>query len=522
MSPDTAQWRPSRRRFIGLGAAGVSLAAAPVLIRDLDAHAGTPNPFTLGVASGDPLPTAVVLWTRLAPEPDRSLGGMPYRDMKVQWEVASDRRFRHVVRRGVATARPEYAHTVHVDARGLRPGRHYFYRFRHRGHLSPVGRTRTAPAPSSMPEKLRLAFVSCQWWTQGFYTAYRHLAQEDVDVVFHLGDYIYEHGIPADGGVRGVSMPDQYRSECNTLDRYRLQHALYKLDSNLQAAHAAFPFIVTWDDHDVANNWVGAEEGETDRLVRQANAYRAYWEHLPLRPRRKPDGPHAKLFRRFTYGRLATFNVLDDRQYRSKLACGGKVTEPPCDEMYDPSRTFLGDKQEKWLLDGMGASRTRWNVIPQQDVFVQNDHDPGPGLKLPVDNWNGYLAARKRLIDGLQQRKVDNLVVLTGDAHYNLAADIKADFNDMSSPTLGSEFVGTSISSAFDGADMDQRGEDILAANPFSHFYNNQRGYATCTITDAQWQTDFHVMPYVTKKDAPISLRKSFVIEAGNPGIKEA
>ncbi len=362
----------SRRRFL----AGAGLAAGTLLLPGQAAAdlAGRreggriTDPFTLGVASGDPLPDAVVIWTRLAPRPLEPGGGMPDRIVPVRWEVAGDERFAHVVRRGVAAARPERAHTVHVDVRGLQPHRRYWYRFRAAGELSPAGRMRTAPAPGAAVP-LSFAVTSCAQYEHGYFTAYRHLADEDCDVVFNLGDYIYEYEaddyVAPTGNVR-----DHVGPEVRTLDDYRQRHAQYKTDPDLQAAHAAAPWIVTWDDHEVDNNYADdipedrdAEEGNAttaDFLARRAAAYQAYWEHMPLRTA-PPKGPDLPLYRRFAFGSTATFSVLDTRQYRTDQPCGD-ATPATCGEEFD--RT-----PPSWATSRRRGSRRAWRPRPPRGTW---------------------------------------------------------------------------------------------------------------------------------------------------------
>src|SRR5690625_3329436 len=315
----------SRRKLCTLGAGAALLGAAsrlPGTVAGATSHLPAGNPFGLGIASGDPLPRAVVLWTRLALEPLEPFGGMPYEDVAVQWQVASDEEFRDVVRSGTATARAKFAHSIHVDVRGLRPGHEYFYRFRAAGQLSAVGRTKTAPLPGRGGiERLRFAFASCQAWHWGHFPAYAGMAEEDLDLVIHLGDYIYEAGIDADGGLRNTTMPEHLTREAMQLDDYRNLYALYKSDPDLQTAHAQFPWIVTTDDHQVVNNYADEHHPSappSQFLVRRANAYRAHWEHVPMRTKRMPTGPDFPLYRRFTFSDLAEINLLDTRQYRSR------------------------------------------------------------------------------------------------------------------------------------------------------------------------------------------------------------
>lgn len=486
------------------------------------------NPFSLGVASGEPWPEGVVLWTRLAPQPlaPDGAGGMPPQKTAVSWEVAEDAKFSRVKRRGQVWAVPELAHSVHVEVTGLQPGRHYFYRFRSGGVISPVGRTKTAPAQAAKLAQLRFAVTSCQAWFDGFFTAYRHIANEDFDLVFHLGDYIYENPIDERGGVRGVALDSAVRAEPFTLAEYRLRHALHRMDPDLQAAHHAFPWALTWDDHEVEDNYANDvskvdNEPDQDRAVfrqRRAAAYQAYYEHLPLRLPNRPFGPDMRIYRSLDYGQLAKFHILDTRQYRDDQACGdGQKVD--CVERLDPSRTILGADQEKWLHRSLERSGATWNVIPQQVIMSQIDVAAGPAQKLVMDFWDGYRATRDRLINKIVQRGVRNPVVLTGDAHRHLMAELKEDFNNPNSRTVGVEFVGTSIATGKDGVDLDPSGEQILAANPYVKFTNFQRGYLRCSVDQHQCRADLQILPYVTSPGAPVSTRASFATENGHPGL---
>ncbi len=521
----------NRRRFLTVSGAAMAVAFGTNLA-SRDTAGAVPNvlrtdPFTLGVASGDPLPTAVVLWTRLAPELFDPMGGMPYQNYPVQWQVASDAKFRNIVRSGEATARPEYRHAVHVDAGGLQPGHEYYYRFRAGSYLSPVGRTKTAPALSARPQSLRMGVVSCQAYTDGYYTAYDHMAAEDLDVVFFLGDYIYENAVNAVGGYRNdtsFAVPDIFQVAPDTLDLYRLRYSLYKADPDLQAAHAAFPWIVTWDDHEVEDNYANdvSSKGTVpadDFLVQRANAYRAYWEHQPLRPQQEPQGPDAQLYRRFDFGDLVQVSVLDTRQYRSDQACGDGA-KAGCTDADSPDRTITGASQMEWLLDGLSSSRSRWNLIANQVMMAERRTTLADPPAVSMDAWDGYAADRQKLFDGIVDRGVDGVFVITGDTHTNYASDLKQNFDDMSSKTVGVEFVGTSISSAADGSDTNAALELDLQANPHIKFDNFQRGYVTCDVTRDQVRADYRVLPYVTRRGAPVSTRASFVSERANPGLE--
>jgi phosphodiesterase/alkaline phosphatase D-like protein len=511
----------TRRRLLVLGGGLTAMVALGRLPGD-QARA-TPSlpdyPFRLGVASGDPEPDGVVLWTRLAPDPlaDDGLGGMPTERFGVRWELGEDEELRRVVGRGVATADPDLAHSVHVEVAGLRPGREYWYRFTVGDHESPVGRTKTAPAPWATAA-VSLAVVSCQAWDSGFYTAYRHLAGQDLDLVAHLGDYIYENAIGAQGGVRGAALSSAHNAEVLTLEQYRLRHSLVGSDPDLQAARRAAPFVCTLDDHDVQDNWAGTTEptgmSPENFLRRRAAGFRAYYENLPLRRSSLPNGPDMRLYRRLDYGALASLFVLDERQFRSPEDIGHRD---------DPARSILGAAQERWLLDGLGRSRATWNVLANQVMMFQLDRLTDPGLQqLNPDTWDGYAASRDRILRGIVERDVSNPVVITGDAHVNCAADLKADFNDPSSATIGSEFLGTSITSGQDGSDMTAGGREWLAANPHLKFFNNQRGYVRCQLTAQQWRSDYLVVDKVTKPGGSVSVRRSFVVEAGKAGLQDA
>ncbi|MFH8288184.1 alkaline phosphatase D family protein [Streptomyces sp. NPDC018059] len=524
-----------RRRFLTVTGAAAALAFATDLptegvaaAAELDGRRIKADPFTLGVASGDPLPSSVLLWTRLAPAPYQPGGGLPKERVTVRWELAHDARFRRVARRGTTTAHPEFNHTVHVEVDHLEAGRAYYFRFRAGSWVSETGRTRTAPAPGSRPAALTLAAVSCQAYHDGYFTAYKHLAQDDVDVVFHLGDYLYEYAVNATGGARNYTdrtLPAHYNKETQTLEDYRLRYALYKSDPDLRAAHAAHPFVVTWDDHETENNYADDmdENGNppAEFLLRRAAAYRAYWENLPLRRPQLPKGPDAQLYRRLVWGRLAQFDILDTRQYRSDQAYGDKA-HAPGPETDDPKRTITGATQERWLIDGWRRSRALWNVVPQQVTFSQRKLDLTAQAKLSMDAWDGYRASRKRVLAGAKSAGLENLMVLTGDVHVGYAFDIKADFDDPASRTLGTEIVATSITSGKDGADKPANWETYTKANPHLKFYNGRRGYVTVGLGRQSARADFKTVSSVTTPGAPIRTAASFVTEAGDPGLRPA
>ncbi|MBD2676662.1 MULTISPECIES: alkaline phosphatase [Nostoc] len=475
-------------------------------------------PFTLGVASGDPDATSVVIWTRLAPEPLNG-GGMPPVNVPIRWEVSTDEQMKRIVSRGTVLATPELAHSVRVVVEGLQPDSWYWYRFVVGQDSSPIGRTRTAPLANGYLNKLNFALVSCQNYQQGFYTAYKYLAQDDLDLVVHVGDYIYEGGI-------STTTPRQHNSsEIFTLEDYRNRHALYKSDTNLQAAHAAFPWIVTWDDHEVENNYandISEIDSEPDQnpeifLQRRAIAYQVYYEHMPLRPLQRPVGPNMQLYRRLNFGKLATFHVLDTRQYRTDQPCGDGTKARPCG--LEPNGTITGKAQEDWLYDGLDKSQAKWNVLAQQVIVAQIDRTAGPGETYSMDKWDGYVASRDRLLRFLEQRKPSNPVVLTGDVHNHWAIDLKADFNNPQSATVGSEFVCSSISSGGNGSDTIP---SYIPENPQVKFYNNRRGYVRCNVTPTTWKADYLAVSEVETPFGTISKKASFVVTDGNPEIQPA
>ena len=466
------------------------------------------NPFALGVASGDPLSDGVVLWTRVvAPTGTASV--------PVEWEIAHDDRFARIAARGSTLATGELGHSVHVEAQGLDADRVYFYRFRTGGEASVTGRTRTAPAADSSRAAMRFVFASCQQYEQGFYTAYRHIAAEDIDFLVHLGDYIYEGG-PVAGRPRVHDAPEPI-----TLDDYRRRYALYHGDADLQAAHAAVPWIVTWDDHEVKNNYADEVEplgmARDAFLRRRAAAYQAFYENMPLRRAALPRGPDLHLYRNIRFGELLSLNMLDGRQYRTQQPCEGRAG-PHCDGARAGDATMLGLPQERWLEERLGESRARWNLLGNQTMIAQYDSLQGPAQRFSMDNWNGYVAARQRLLGYMAQRRVANAVVLTGDIHSNWVCDLKTDFNNESSPVVATELVCTSLSSGGDGADLNATVQRALAENPHIRFHNNQRGYVRCELTREQLRADYRVVPYVSRPDAPISTRASWIVENGRAG----
>ncbi|MBL8521797.1 MAG: alkaline phosphatase D family protein [Betaproteobacteria bacterium] len=490
-----------------------SLAQAPSGVRF------TTYPFTLGVASGAPRETSVVLWTRLATEPMAMAGdgGMGPERVAVRWEVAEDEGFKRIAQKGTIRAAAELGHSVRPEVTGLSPGRWYWYRFMAGDAVSPVGRTRTAPAVGA--ERLRFAFASCQQYEQGYFSAYRHMAKEDLDLVAFLGDYIYE----ANWGTKLVRR--HAGPECETLAQYRVRYGQYRLDPDLAAMHAAAPWIVTWDDHEVANDYAADQSQHLDPrfLLRRAAAYQAFYEHMPLPMSALPRGADMKLYDRYAFGDLATFHVVDARQYRAPQACprpgmGGSAFVEGCEAIKTPGRTMLGTAQEQWLLDGLGTSRARWNVLAQPTLMAQYDLKPGAGQRLWTDGWDGYPHARRQVTEFLAEKKIANTLVIGGDVHCHHVAEIKRDFDDPKSQVVASEFVGTSITSEGDAQeDHDQRRAD----NPHLLLSDGRhKGYVVMELGRARARADLRIIDNEKIRDSKVSTLASFNVDVDRPGPK--
>ncbi len=510
----------TRRQVLVGGAASLGAAALGSTLGAPAALAATPTPrgpavsepFTLGVASGDPRHDGVVLWTRLAPDPlaEDGLGGMPDRTVDVQWQVSHREDFAVLAASGTTETGPDQAHSVHVELEHLRPRADYFYRFRVGNEISPVGRTRTAPVPGTRLERFDFAFASCQSYTHGHYTAQAHLAEEDLDLVAFLGDYIYE--TPDQGEIGRGHVPE---AEIRSLADYRIRHAQYKTDLDLQAAHAAFPWAVVFDDHELENNWADDTSYEEDVppeefLLRREHALKAYYEHMPLRAAQRPAGPDLHLYRRLTFGNLVDVHLLDTRQYRD-----AQVEDS---EREDPQRTLLGADQRRWLSQGLADSTATWNVLAQQVFFSQRDFAEGDTTSFSDDAWDNYKAERDSVRDEIAG--VSNPVVLTGDVHANYVVDVKADFDDPYSATVATELVGTSFTSGRDGVEQNPGDAVQLAENPHIKFINRNRGYVRNTVTPTEWTADYRVVDYVSEPGAPIRDRAGFVIDSGVPGAR--
>ncbi len=509
----------TRRNFL-LRSAALSAALALPAQRVIAQSRFTQNPFSLGVASGYPQPDAVVLWTRLAPDPLNG-GGMPEAPVAVSWEIAADARFRKTVDRGETVATPQFAHAVHVQARGLEPSHWYWYRFMAGDAVSATGRTRTAPAAGDARGKLAFAIASCQHYEHGQYAAYRDMAQQQLDFVIHVGDYIYESSWGR-GKVREHHIPEPY-----TLAEYRNRYAQYKLDPHLQAAHAACPWLVTWDDHEVDNDYARDRSQDLDPvdafLARRAAAYQAYYEHMPLPPGTYSGGPDMKIYGTHAMGNLARIQLLDMRQYRDYHVCsrkgrggGNQVNMFECPERMVPGRTMLGSAQEQWLESALTKSTARWNIIAQTTLMAQAERGTGNERMVHTDGWDGYPAAREKLLRFIAERKIRNPVVIGGDVHFAMAGDLRVDFDNERSPVIASEFVGTSISSQGPGR---ARIEALLSKNPHVKFANGaRRGYAKFEVTPQRWETSFRAVVDIADAQSRVFDLGQYVVEDRRPG----
>ena len=453
--------RPTRRRLLR-GAAGASLAlvTAPALLRYAAAQSWGSDPFGLGVASGAPRDDGFVLWTRLAPDPlsvdPATPGGMRGSDTRVSYEIATDPAMREIIRRGEATAEELFAYSVHLDVRGLEAGRPYWYQFMSGVASSRIRRAATLPAPESSPDRLRFGFVSCSNYEHGYFSGYRHLADENPEFVLFLGDYIYETAEER----RPIVRRHSDGIVAATLPTYRNRYAQYRLDPDLQRLHAEVPAMVTWDDHEVqndyANKWSETFDDPELFLLRRAAGYRAFYEHMPMRPMlSRPEGPVMRIYDRFAFGDLVQISMVDGRQYRSRQACyappsrGGTrlETDAACSERRDAGRTMMGFAQEAWLHSTLAHSKAQWNVIAQDVLMAEVRVKQNNDYAFSTDDWDGYPANRTRLLKRILETKVSNPIVLSGDIHSFLANDLRLDFDDQTSPIVAIEFVGTSISS---------------------------------------------------------------------------
>ena len=554
VAPGVTSFELDRRSLLVAGAATTGAVAMNVSLTG-EAEAATNRYFKHGVASGDPYPNSVILWTRVTPTPQATPGSGKGPKVGVRWQVAKDRRFTQVVAKGSLTTGAARDHTVKLEAKGLRPRTTYFYRFLYKGVASRVGRTKTAPARNANPRNLRFGVVSCSNLPGGYFSAYRHLAKRnDLDAVLHLGDYLYEYGPKEYGEVR---KPVPAR-EMVSLTDYRQRHAQYKQDKDLQLLHAKNPFIVTWDDHEVTNDaWAeGAEnhdDSEGDYLTRRRRAYRAYDEWMPVRMGRTTAlGDGTKLFRRLRFGNLAELSMLDLRTYRSEQAALSHTPVPsPDGSVSDPERTITGKAQMRWLKDSLDENRAQWKLVgnpvmiapvvfpPLPNELTRQINDfagllPEDGAPYNVDQWDGYTADRREVFGHLADNGVQNTVFLTGDIHSGWACDLPLDAGSYpmeSGRSVATEFVCTSITS--DNLD-DITGSPprttsltveaaIQANNRHVKYLNfDDHGFSVLDVTPARTQMDYFIISDRTDPNATASWTASWATDANTQQVRPA
>ena len=472
------------------------------------------DPFTLGVASGDPDTESVVLWTRLAID---ALNGaaMPDEDIDVLWEMSTTESFDEITIAGIATASPQYGHSIHVIAAPANVTGLLHYRFRLGDYTSPIGTTRLSPSSDSL-EPVKIASASCQNWTAGFYTAYRDMAELAPDLVLFLGDYIYEGGTGSlDAGAVRLHNSDEIRD----LTAYRNRYGLYKSDPLLQAAHQMCPWVVTWDDHEVENNYANlTPEDPADNAghtARRAAAYQAWWEHMPVRfdP---PVDENLTIYRQVQWGGLVNMLVLDTRQYRDDQACNDAVlqTTPACDDALLPERSLLGTEQEAWVAANIRGVDKVWNVLANQTVMT--DIRLGAAV-LNFDQWDGYAPGRDRVLTDITEQGVENLIVLTGDIHLSGIGQLTTTANPTTA--VGIEFVTTSISS---GGNVPPETQGLLKA--LSNIIDaeaSHRGYTLHTITPETWTAQYRIVDDARVENSGVSDWKTFTVTAGTAAVAE-
>jgi len=499
-----------RRQLLQRAAA---LAATQFLVGPLHARPAASrartavDPFALGVASGEPAADGFVLWTRIA--------GLN-EDRLVGYEIAEDEGFRRIARRGNALAPLARGGAVHLEARGLKAGRRYFYRFHFAGAVS---RTGTVATIAATPAQLRLALTSCQHWEHGWFTAYRDMIANDVEAVLQVGDYIYERSFGRGPNVRSFGAPDP-----QTLDDYRARHALYRGDPDLAAAHAAMPFLVSWDDHEVENDYFADRAGYTGDphafVRRRAAAYRAYFEHMPLRPSvLRPDG-EVRLYRSVNWGELAALHILDTRQYRTPSICVAEdeTADGPiarCARAGKDGGSMLGPAQEAWFGQAAAARPARWSLVTQQTLFSRLVLPAGPD-SLYSQFWDGYAASRTRLLDALDTAKTRNAVILGGDVHSFWLNDVKRDFARPDGATVATEIVTSCLAS--------HSGPEALfgpapALNPHVRFRDNANaGYVLLDVQGDRIEGSLRAVSSLADPLATCRALRAFAIEDRRPG----
>lgn len=476
------------------------------------------NPFALGVASGRPRADSVVLWTRLIfGDEDRAVGTEA---LRVQVEVFADAALKRRVQKAEVVTNEARGHSVHVHLQQLQPSTDYWYRFIQGEARSTVGHTRTAPALNADVRELRIALSSCQHYEHGQFIAHREIAQQKLDFVLFMGDYIYESSNPK------YAIRKHSNEEPKTLQGYRDRYEQYKRDPHLQAAHAAHPWVLMWDDHEVVNDYANDQDRHYTEpqqfLLRRAAAYQAYFEHQPLLLGPDASNPaDMHLYDQLTWGKLADVWTLDCRQYRSAQACrdpvlGGARPVLQCDELSDASRTMLGMAQERWLAEGLSQSKRQWKLVAQATQISSTSMPAPVGRSYWNDAWDGYPEARKRLLQTVVDAKLSNVVTLGGDVHCNVAANLRLEPNNPQSPIVASEFVTTSITSRGLG---DKTATVIRDSNSdLLHYRADERGYSLITVTPKEVRCDFRTTKFPAGSEAGLKTQASYVVKNGKVG----
>ncbi|WP_019484262.1 alkaline phosphatase D family protein [Arthrobacter sp. TB 23] len=545
----------TRRNLLrAAGAVAVTGAAAGTIMTPASQAArlrvvSTPNPlFAHGVASGDPLPDGVLLWTRVTPTPEATPGSGIGPDASVKWEVSLDPEFRRIVARGATTTGAIRDHTVKVEPRGLQPATTYWYRFSLGKGVSPVGRTRTAPRAGAAVDRLRIGVVSCANLQAGWFSSYRHLAARgDLDLVIHLGDYLYEYA-PGEYQARAIVVrPHDPAVEMTVLEHYRRRHAQYKRDPDLQALHAVAPFVVTWDDHESANDaWSGGAENHTEGIEgawsdRRTASQQAYAEWMPVRYENGGD-----LYRCLSFGSLASISMLDLRTYRSQQA--ESVVDP---EIGSPDRTITGDAQMTWLLDGLTSEDAQWKLVgnpvmitPIRFPSTLSTSEVGAmeellgtstidGVPYNTDQWDGYTSDRSRVLKHLRDNGVTDTVFLTGDIHSGWACDLPADplTYPASGNSVATEFVCTSVTSdnLDDILNVPPRTASVAveaafkANNPHVKYLDfDSHGYSVLEVTPSGVRMDWYVLSERMDRAATSRISTSWQVMAGTQRVTPA
>lgn len=509
--------RRERRQFL------VAAALAPFMAAALPTRAARQRfvdyPFRLGVSSGCPTATSVVLWTRLCADPLHG-GGIDDQRIKLGWEVADDDRFSVIRQRGEWHTSADLAHSAHVEVSGLSPNRPYWYRFFAGDATSPVGRTRTLPDSHDLPSALRFATASCQHFEQGFFHSYRGLIADNPQFLIFLGDSIYESSWGEDlvrshaGGIP------------RTLDEYRNRHAQYRCDPDLATAHASFPWFVTVDDHEVENDWAGdvSQHRDPQFALRRAAALQAFFEHMPLPLSSLKLGASLDLYRTWDIGRLAHINLLDTRQFRDPQPCprpgisgSNTVSDTFCPDRNDPNRTMLGAVQQRWLDAQLKHASATWNILAQPTLFSPLHQQRDGVTHHYTETWDGYPGARQGVIDALVHGQVKNPLIVGGDVHCTYAANVPARPDRENAKAIATEFTGTSVTSAgFPQSTID----GLLAANPHVRFGNSDKhGYLIFDLGASKATVRLRTVGSIKERDSPVSTHASFVVEAGRPDI---